>query len=181
MVITKRDLLVLLNMDLELEYASAIQYATHASLIIRSPLYQNIAKEIFIDAQEDLQHAILLACQITQMGGLPSTRVPGIYTCSDERQMLSHDLEDVRDTIRRYLVRIEQANKLGQYDLAQQLGMVLETEKEHEADFRRQQTLRSRRQQIPVLDIVEDDAFIEKWQQRALNVPLRMRVKDLNQ
>lgn len=178
MVITKRDLVVLLNMDLELEYATAVQYAVHASLIIRSPHYHTVAKEIILDAEEDFQHGILLACQITQLGGCPSTNIARVYACSDEEQMLLRDLEDVRDAICRYVVRIEQAYELGEHDLAQKLEWVLGMEREHEADFQCHQTLRKRQRQKLIPEMVEDDTFTERWQQRAMNVPVRIRLKD---
>jgi len=39
-------------------------------------MYQSIQKELIIHAQEELQHATILAAQIDYLGGVPTVDVP---------------------------------------------------------------------------------------------------------
>ena len=50
--------------------------------------------------------------------------------------MLNQDLEGEEDAIRRYKLRIEQAEALGEFILAQQLRNILGMEQEHAMDLR---------------------------------------------
>ena len=176
MVMTKSMLVKLLNMDLELEYSSAIQYINHASLITRTALYRNTARQITLNALEEAQHAVMLANQIALLGGIPSIQIARVHTADNEHQMLRHDLEDERDSIRRYQTRIIQAEQLQEFDLAQQLRFMLEMEQEHEGDFQREPSMRPRERQLPIVEIIDNNHFSEKWQERALHVPVRTKL-----
>ncbi len=177
MVITQNLLVKLLNMDLELKYSAAIQYINHASLLNQITPYRCIGKEVTLDAIEEAQHAVLLAAQIARLGGSPSVHVGRIFVCQDVREMLLRDMGDAQDAVTRCQNRIEQAEQLKEYDLAQQLRYVLEMEQEHVMDFRHYRSMRQRERMLPVVDMVEQDQFSEKWQERALHVPVRTKVR----
>jgi bacterioferritin len=135
MAITLDKLIELLNMDLELEYSAAIQYINHAA-VMTGAAYGDIIKELKIHANEEVQHAMVLADQIDYLRGSPSINVGKIQISKDNDEMLQQDLDGEEDAIKRYKVRIEQAEQLKEFALAQQLRNILATEQEHAMDLR---------------------------------------------
>lgn len=135
MDITSDKLIELLNKDLELEYSAAIQYINHAA-VMTGAAYGDIIKELKIHANEEVQHAMILADQIDFLGGSPSVNVGAIKTSKDNIKMLQQDLDGEEDAIRRYKIRIEQAETLKEFALAQQLRAILATEQEHAMDLK---------------------------------------------
>ncbi|MHC4174835.1 MAG: ferritin-like domain-containing protein [Planctomycetota bacterium] len=135
MAIKLEKLMDLLNMDLELEYSAAIQYINHAA-VMTGAAYGDIIKELKIHANEEIQHAMVLAEQIDYLGELPSVNVGKILTSKDNDEMLQQDLDGEEDAIKRYKARIEQAEQLKEFALAQQLRNILATEQEHAMDLR---------------------------------------------
>ena len=133
-MITKKELIKLLNMDLELEYSAAIQYINHAS-VMTGAAYGDIIKEMKIHANEEIQHAIVLADQISFLGGIPTVKVGDIKTAKGNDKMLDQDLAGEEDAIARYKLRIEQAEGLKEFALAHQLRTILATEQEHAMDL----------------------------------------------
>lgn len=135
MTVTIEKLLDLLNNDLELEYSAAIQYINHAA-VMTGAAYGDIIKELKIHANEEIQHAMILADQIDYLGQRPSVKVGKILTSADNNKMLQQDLDGQQDAIKRYKARIEQAEDLKEFGLAQQLRNILATEQEHAMDLR---------------------------------------------
>ena len=135
MSITVNNLVELLNHDLELEYSAAIQYINHSAVMTGSA-YGDIIKELKIHANEEIQHAMILADQIDFFEGDPTVKVGEIKTSRDNQTMLKQDLEGEEDAIRRYKIRIEQAEELKEFALAQQLRNILATEQEHAMDLK---------------------------------------------
>lgn len=135
MAITIEKLVDLLNIDLELEYSAAIQYINHAA-VMTGAAYGDIIKELKIHANEEIQHAMILADQIDYLEGIPSVNVGKIHTSKDNDEMLQQDLDGENDAIRRYKVRVEQAEQLKEFALAQQLRNILATEQEHAMDLK---------------------------------------------
>jgi bacterioferritin len=135
MSITVDKLVELLNHDLELEYSAAIQYINH-SAVMTGAAYGDIIKELKIHANEEIQHAMILADQIDFFEGDPTVKVGEINTSRDNQTMLKQDLEGEEDAIKRYKIRIEQAEELKEFALAQQLRNILATEQEHAMDLK---------------------------------------------
>ena len=135
MAVTLKKLIDLLNMDLELEYSAAIQYINHAA-VITGAAYGDIIKELKIHTTEEIQHAVILADQIDYLGGSPSVKVGRILTSEDNDEMLRQDLDGEEDAIKRYKARIEQAEQLKEFALAQQLRNILAIEQEHAMDLK---------------------------------------------
>ena len=135
MAITLEELMDLLNMDLELEYSAAIQYINHAA-VMTGAAYGDIIKELKIHANEEIQHAMILADQIDFLGGSPSVNVGNILISKDNNEMLQQDLDGEEDAIKRYKIRIEQAEQFKEFALAQQLRNILATEQEHAMDLK---------------------------------------------
>jgi bacterioferritin len=134
MAITIANLIEFLNKDLELEYSAAIQYINHAA-VMKGAAYGDIIKELKIHANEEIQHAIILADQIDYLKGKPSIGVGPIRTNDDNVTMLEQDLEGEEDAIRRYKIRIDQAEQLKEFALSQQLRTILAMEQEHAMDL----------------------------------------------
>jgi len=132
--ITKEQLINLLNKDLALEYTAMVQYTQHQG-VLKGAMYQSMQKELIIHAQEELQHATILAAQIDYMGGVPTVDVPSAKISGDSVTMLQQDLDGENDAIARYIARIGQAEQLNLYHLAQQLRNILAVEQEHAMDL----------------------------------------------
>jgi bacterioferritin len=135
MSVTMDTLVQLLNRDLELEYSAAIQYINHAA-VMTGAAYGDIIKELKVHANEEVQHAMTLADQIDYLGGSPSVKVGEIHTSEGNDRMLQQDLDGEEDAIKRYKVRVEQAEQLKEFALAQQLRTILAVEQEHAMDIK---------------------------------------------
>ena len=131
---TVEKLIDSLNKDLELEYSAAIQYINHAA-VMKGAAYGDIIKELKIHANEEIQHAIILADQIDYLKGKPSVGVGPVKINEDNIVMLEQDLEGEEDAIRRYKLRIDQAEQLKEFALSQQLRTILGMEQEHAMDL----------------------------------------------
>ncbi|MDG6218532.1 MAG: ferritin-like domain-containing protein [Candidatus Thermoplasmatota archaeon] len=134
MEINQKKLVEQLNRDLKLEYSAAIQYIQHAAVLTGAE-YGDIIKEMKNHANEEIEHAMILADQIEFLDGVPAVEVGEIKTSQDNKKMIEQDLEDEEDAIRRYKNRIEQAETLKEFALAQQLRTILATEQEHAMDL----------------------------------------------
>lgn len=130
-----KEIIILLNKDLELEYSAAIQYINHAA-VMTGASYGNIIKELKVHASEEIQHAMILSGQIDYLGASPTVNVGKILTSTDNEQMLKQDLDGEEDAITRYKARIEQAEMLKEFALAQQLRNILAVEQEHAMDLK---------------------------------------------
>jgi len=135
MPITLKKLIDLLNLDLELEYSAAIQYINH-SAVMKGAAFGDVIKEIKLHATQEIQHAMVLSDQIDYLGGSPSVSVGKILTSEDNNQMLRQDLDGEEDAIKRYKLRVEQAEALKEFALAQQLRTILSMEQEHAMDLK---------------------------------------------
>jgi bacterioferritin len=134
MQITREKLIEELNKDLEWEYAAAVQYVQHAS-VISGAQYESIQKELIIHSQEEMQHAVMLAEQIDFLGGVPTVDVERREVSADAVQMLKQDLWGEDNAINRYKERIAQAESLREYGLRRVLEDILIQEEEHKRDL----------------------------------------------
>ena len=131
---TKQELIDTLNGEISDEFASAIQYINHASLITGAR-YSAVQKELLVHATEEMQHATTLADQVAFLGGRPTTDVGPIQTSDDPEEMLKQDLNGERQAVDRYKARIRSAMELGEYGLARILQDILVMEEEHVKDL----------------------------------------------
>jgi bacterioferritin len=134
MKITKEKLLAELNKDLEWEYAAAIQYVQHAT-VLTGAQYESIQKELVIHSQEEMQHALLLSEQIDFLGGIPTVDVERREISGHSIEMLQQDLNGEENAIKRYKERIAQAESLQEYGLRRILEDILIQEEEHKRDL----------------------------------------------
>src|SRR5665213_1131142 len=97
--------------------------------------YMNIATELEKHAQEELQHAIVVAKQIDYLGGVP-TVTPREVTLSDNaKEMLRIDLKQESETVRGYRDRVRQCESLGEFAMAEHIRDILVQEQEHQIDL----------------------------------------------
>lgn len=134
MKITKKQLIEELNKDLEWEYAAAVQYVQHAS-VITGPEYESIQKELLIHSQEEMAHAVMLSDQISFLGGVPTVDVEQREISANSKEMLKQDLKGEENAIERYKDRIAQAEALREYGLRRVLEDILIQEEEHKRDL----------------------------------------------
>jgi bacterioferritin len=131
---TIESLVELLNKDLELEYSAAIQYINH-SAVMSGAEFGDLIKELKIHTNEEIQHAMILADQIDYFGGSPSVAVGPIRVSKNNKEMMQQDLDGEEDAIKRYKLRIDQAEQLKEFALSQQLRTILAMEQEHAMDL----------------------------------------------
>jgi len=134
MPVSREHLIAELNKDLEWEYAAAIQYVQHASMIT-GPQYEGIKKELLIHANEEMAHAVIVSEQITFLGGVPSIEVEKRDIAEDAKTMLIQDLAGEDNAITRYKERIRQAEELQEYGLRRVIEDILIQEEEHKRDL----------------------------------------------
>jgi len=130
----RQELIDELNKDLELEYAAAVQYVQHAS-VITGAQYEPIAAELVVHSQEEMQHAVALAEQIDFLGGVPTVDVEKREISDTVPEMLQQDLQGEETAIERYKERIALAEKLREYGLRRILEEILIQEEEHKRDL----------------------------------------------
>jgi bacterioferritin len=129
-VISRTELVRLLNEDLSREYQAIISYVVY-SQVLKGAQYMNIAGELEKHAAEELQHALIVSNQIDYLSGMPSVQPKPVRTSEDAREMLRFDLENEKDTIRNYRARVRQCEALGEFALAEQLRQILVDEQDH--------------------------------------------------
>jgi bacterioferritin len=132
--ITRDQLIDCLNEDLAGEYQAIIAYTVYSQML-KGAAYTDIARELELHAAEELQHAIKIAKQIDYLGGKPGVTPKPVKTCSDPVGMLCADLENERETIKRYRERIRQAEAMGEFALSETLRGIIVQEQEHEIDL----------------------------------------------
>jgi len=134
MAITKEEFIAELNKDLEYEFAAAIQYVQHAS-VITGPEYDAISEELVIHSNEEMAHAVTISTAITDLGGTPVVDVEERQVSDNSKIMLEQDLAGEELAIKRYKERIKQAEELGEYGIRRVLEDVLMQEEEHRRDL----------------------------------------------
>jgi len=133
-VVTREELIRLLNEDLAREYQAIIAYVAY-SQTMKGAKYQHIAGELQKHAAEELAHAILIAKQVDYLNGTPVVTPKPVQMSDDPDAMLRFDLENERVTLLAYRERIRQAEALGEYGLSEVLREIVVQEQEHLTDL----------------------------------------------
>src|SRR6476646_179371 len=92
-VVSREDLVKLLNDDLSREYQAIIAYVNY-SQVLKGAEYMNIAAELEVHAGEELAHALIIAKQIDYLGGMPNATALPVKLTDDAKQMLRADLDN---------------------------------------------------------------------------------------
>jgi bacterioferritin len=128
------DLIDALNEDLAREFQAIIAYTVYSN-VLSGAQWMNIAAELRLHAAEELQHALIIADQIDYLGGMPTTEPKKVRLSDKAEEMLRFDLDNETETIRNYRQRVQQAEALGHYALAEKLRMIISQEQEHQHDL----------------------------------------------
>jgi len=129
-----RALVNALNDDLAREYQAIIAYTVYSN-VLSGAQWMAIAKELKGHAAEELEHAMIIADQIDYLGGMPTVTPKEVKTSDKPEDMLRFDLDNETETIRNYRERVQQAEALGHYALAEQLRRIITQEQEHQHDL----------------------------------------------
>ncbi|MCK9878570.1 ferritin-like domain-containing protein [Frankia sp. AgPm24] len=124
----------LLNDDLSSEYQSIVQYIQHGATIT-GPQFLAVGEEIKRHLPQELNHATILAEQISFLGGTPTAEVSAVSSATDPEDALRTDLLLESEQLDRYRARVGQANDLGLADVAEALRPLLEQTQEHVRDL----------------------------------------------
>ena len=124
----------LLKKDMEMEYSSAIQYINCAALM-RGSACGEIIGELKRKANQEIEHAMILAEQIHFLGGNLNVKVDADLEEQDNDGLLEHDLITEKDSINRYKLRIQQAEDLREISLANHLKEILASEQAHAVEL----------------------------------------------
>ncbi len=124
-----------LNEDLGTEHQSLVQYIQHIATISGAE-YMSVVDELRRHLAQELEHALILAEQVTFLGGIPETAVPSVPSTNGPREALAADLALESTQLDRYRERIIQATELGLIDVAEALRPLLEQTQEHVRDLR---------------------------------------------
>jgi bacterioferritin len=128
--ITRKHLIDGLNEDLSREYQAIISYVNY-SQVLKGAAYMNIADELAVHATEELAHALQIANHVDYLGGMPSVVPKPVKTSDKAEEMLRFDLDNERETIRHYRRRVQQADELNEYAIAESLRSILVQEQDH--------------------------------------------------
>jgi bacterioferritin len=129
-VVTKEQLVELLNGDLSREYQAIITYLQYAASVTgpyRQELKQFFANEI----PDETMHAQYLADKIAAMGGVPSVTPEAVKQETDAKRMLENVVEAERTARNNYSQRAAQAEHLGEIGLANHLEDMADDESGH--------------------------------------------------
>src|SRR5678816_1801833 len=130
-LLTRAQLIDLLNEDLAREYQAIIAYVVY-SQVLKGAQYMKIAEELEVHAGEELAHAITLSNQIDYLGGMPTVKVKPVKVSDKAEEMLRFDLENENETIRNYRERIRQCDALGEFAMAEHIREILVQEQDHQ-------------------------------------------------
>ena len=116
-----KALIKALNEDLAREYQAIIAYTVYSN-VLTGAQWMQIAAELKKHAAEELEHAMIIADQIDYLGGMPTATPKEVKLSDKPEEMIRFDLDNETETIRNYRERVQQAEALGHYALAEQLA-----------------------------------------------------------
>lgn len=132
--ISRDRLAELLNEDLAREYQAIIAYVVY-SQVLKGAEYMNIADQLEVHAQQELEHALIISRQIDYLGKTPTVTPKPVKVSSEPKEMLRFDLENENETIKNYRERIRQCEAIGEFALAEQIRKILIQEQDHQIDL----------------------------------------------
>lgn len=129
-----QELIQGLQEDLSREYQAIIAYTVYSN-VLKGAQWMNIASELKLHAQEELQHALIISDQIDYLGAMPNASPKEVKLSEKPEDMLRFDLDNETETIKAYRTRVKQAEALGHYALAEQVRKIISQEQEHQHDL----------------------------------------------
>lgn len=131
---TREQLIEGLQADLAREYKAIIQYVIFSQKL-DGARYMNIADQLQEHAHQELNHALQIARQLDYLGEYPVHEPEKVEVSEDNDEMLWIDLRAEDETLKNYRERIQQAEALGEYALAEVLQEIVREEQDHQIDL----------------------------------------------
>ncbi len=128
--ITKEQFIDALNDDLAHELGAIIQYLTYAAMV-SGPYRGELVKFFEAEIPDETMHAQFLANKIVALGGHPTTTPKPVPTPTSAKAMLEAIYEAEDDAAKRYTVRADQAEALGEKGLQVRLEDMVADETGH--------------------------------------------------
>lgn len=129
-----KELIAGLQEDLSREYQAIIAYVVYGN-VLTGAKWMNIADELKQHAEEELQHALIIADQIDYLGAMPNATPKPVKLSDKAEDMIRFDLENETETIKAYRKRVRQAEAVGHFALAEQIRKIIAQEQEHQHDL----------------------------------------------
>lgn len=120
--------------DLAREYKAIIQYVIF-SQTLNGAEYMNIADQLAVHAHQELDHALAISNQLDYFGAYPIHQPKPVQVSEENEDMLWFDLQAEDETVLNYRERIRQAQKMGEFALAEVLQGIVQQEQDHQIDL----------------------------------------------
>jgi bacterioferritin len=131
---TREQLIEGLQADLAREYKAIIQYVIFSQKLDGAK-YMNIADQLQQHAHQELDHALQIARQLDYLGEYPVHDPETVEVSEDNDEMLWIDLRAEDETVKNYRERIQPAESIGEYALAEVLQEIVRQEQDHQIDL----------------------------------------------
>lgn len=132
----RKELIDGLNEDLANEYTAIISYLLYSRLV-NGPLRIELSGFLEGEIADELEHAKFLSHKIVALGGTPTTEPAPVQLSTDNREMVELSLKAEKETIARYIRRVEQAEAAGEHGLKIELEDLIAEETRHKEDLER--------------------------------------------
>ena len=123
-----------LQEDLSREYQAIIAYVVY-SQALKGAQWMSIAAQLQKHAHDELEHALTISDQIDYLGAMPNATPVNVKLSDKAEDMLRFDLDNETTTIKAYRKRVQQAEALGHYALAEQIREIITQEQDHQHDL----------------------------------------------
>ncbi len=132
--ISRQQLIDNLNQDLAREYQAIISYVIY-SQTLKGAAYMNIADQLEKHAEQELNHAMIVARQIDYLGGTPINTPKPVKMSDKAEEMLRFDIDNENITVKNYRERVRQCESLGEFAMAEEIREILVDEQDHQIDL----------------------------------------------
>jgi len=132
--VTREQLIQGLQEDLAREYKAIVQYVIFSQKL-DGARYMNIADQLQEHAHQELDHALEIARQLDYFGEYPVHQPAKVEVSEENEEMLWIDLRAEDETVKNYRERIQQAESVGEYALAEVLQEIVRQEQDHQIDL----------------------------------------------
>ncbi|HSJ24475.1 MAG TPA: ferritin-like domain-containing protein [Longimicrobiales bacterium] len=132
----RKELIDGLNEDLANEYTAIISYLLYSRLV-NGPMRIELSGFLEGEITDELEHAKFLSHKIVALGGTPTAEPAPVKLSADNREMIELSLQAEKDTIQRYIRRVEQAEAAGEPGLKVELEDLIAEETRHKEDLER--------------------------------------------
>jgi len=128
--VTRQELIDALNEDLAAEYAATLQYIQYSAKV-RGPWRSELRAFFQAEIPDEQLHSQYLADKIAALGGNPTTVPSPVRNADSAEDMLKAVRDAEAGAVRRYTLRAQQAEEMGEIALKVQLENFISDEQNH--------------------------------------------------